>query len=151
MTPDAQRLSICYVVPGHDLDPSAGPTWNVLSVAHELGQWADVTVAFGRVVEPVTPTNFTVAEIAPTALRGGMAGAIDAVARGISPRETTRYIRAVHRFAEQHLGQYDIVLEGSWLLTGAVTAWCTHRGIPSIPILSAIPMFQTPWRRPVTA
>src|SRR5262249_46760063 len=40
-----RRLSICYVVPGHDLLSSVGPSRNVVNLAQALSEWADVTVA----------------------------------------------------------------------------------------------------------
>src|SRR5687768_13962664 len=103
----AKRLSICYMVPGHNLLPSAGPTRNVLSVARELGKCADVTVAFGRILEPIAYENFRVVEIAPTSGRGARA-IDDAAARGVSYREFARYVRLVRAFTNRELPAYDV-------------------------------------------
>ena len=42
-----KRLAVCYLVPGHTLLPSAGPTRNVLSVARELAKWTDLSNSAG--------------------------------------------------------------------------------------------------------
>jgi glycosyltransferase involved in cell wall biosynthesis len=64
------RPSVCYLVPGHNLLSTAGPTRNVLSLARGLSAFADVTVAFRRVLEPVTGEPFAVLEIDPETSEG---------------------------------------------------------------------------------
>lgn len=130
-----RRLSICYLAPDHDLVASSGATRNVLSVARELAKWANVTVAFGRVLEPLAPTTFKIAEIDPKADRQAE--------RARGPRALARQVRAVRRFTDERLIEYDVVLEHSWALTGAVTAWCARRGVPSVPLLDAVPPRET--------
>jgi hypothetical protein len=78
-----KRLSICYAVLGHNLLTSAGPTRNVLYLAEALSQWAEVTVAFRRVVEPFTPHGYKVIEVAPAA-DDMLYGVDDAAVRGMS-------------------------------------------------------------------
>ncbi|HET6467624.1 MAG TPA: hypothetical protein VFG43_04520, partial [Geminicoccaceae bacterium] len=84
-----RRLRICYVVPGHNLLGTVGPSRNVLSLARALGAWADVTVAFRRVLEPEAAHGLKALEIepgcaAPGARAEAMAGAVDdAAVRGV--------------------------------------------------------------------
>jgi hypothetical protein len=105
-----KRLSICYAVPGHNLLASAGPTRNVLSLAEELSQWAEVTVAFRRILEPFTPHGYKVIEVEPGA-DNAPCGVDDAAVRGMSVRQFLAYLRAVRRFVETHRQAYDVVLE----------------------------------------
>src|SRR5688500_9923253 len=77
-----RRLSICYVVPGHSLVASAGPTRNVLSLAGALSRWADVTVAFQRVADAETPDGVRLEEIEPGARVRATRGDVAAV-RGL--------------------------------------------------------------------
>lgn len=141
------RPSVCYVVAGHNLLSSAGPTRNVLSLARALSQWADVTVAFRRVLEPVDGEPFKVIEIEPAGSAGGQV-IDDAATRGVGYMEFAAYLRSLDRFAEQHLAGFDVVLEKSWLLSGYVTSWCRERDIPAVPILNIVPLVQHAWRRP---
>jgi glycosyltransferase involved in cell wall biosynthesis len=147
---NGSRPSVCYVVAGHNLLTSAGPTRNVLSLARALSEWADVTVAFRRVLESVEGEPFKMLEIEP----GGSAELQvidDAAVRGVGYFEFAGYLRALDRFAERHLPAFDVVLEKSWLLSGYVTAWCLERGIPAIPVLNLVPLVRHAWRRPSKA
>ena len=76
------RPSVCYLVAGHNLLSTAGPTRNVLSLARGLSAFADVTVAFRRVLEPVTGEPFAVLEIDPETADGPRP-VDDAAVRGI--------------------------------------------------------------------
>ncbi len=78
MTP-SRRLSVCNLVPGHDLLDSVGPSRNVLNLAHALGEWADVTAAFRRVADDNRPEGLRVLEIQP---RDQAATMDDAAMRG---------------------------------------------------------------------
>src|SRR5919108_6040173 len=91
-----KRLSICYVVPGHHLLSSAGPTRNVLCLAQALSQWADVTVAFRSVLEPITPKDYGVVEIEPKAARSPHR-VDDAAVRGIGLGEFIAYLCSLRR------------------------------------------------------
>jgi len=128
-----RRLSICYIVPGHNLLTTAGPARHVLSLAGALGELADTTVAFRGVLEPVAGSNFSVLEIEPGGNRTKTA-VDDAALRGVGYREFAEYLGALRRFCQQRLTGFDIVLEKSWLLSGLVTAWCLDRGIRSLPV-----------------
>ncbi len=118
------------MVPGHNLLASAGPTRNVLSVAEALSRWADVTVAFRRVLEPTGLRAFHVTEIAPGSTRS-TACVDDAAVRGIGYRDFISYLRAIRRFLMKELDSYDLVLEKSWLLSGYVAAHCHKTGKPA--------------------
>lgn len=141
------RPSVCYVVAGHNLLPSAGPTRNVLSLARALSEWADVTVAFCRVLEPPENEPFTVLEIDPGQSQRRRT-VDDAAVRGVGYLQFAGYLRALDRFAETHLRQFDVVLEKSWLLSGYVTAWCMERDIPAVPVLNLVPLVRGGWRKP---
>ena len=132
----SRRLSICYLVPGHDLLSSVGPSRNVLNLAQALSEWADVTVAFRRVADDSRPRNVRVLEIQP----GDEAATTDdAAMRGIGYGDFYRFMRALHNFARQDLREFDVVLEKSWLLSGYVSAMCRKRGQLGVPIENIVP------------
>lgn len=60
-----KRFSIYYAAAGQNLLPSAGPTRNVLNVANALSQWADVTLAFRSIGEPIISDKYKVIAIEP--------------------------------------------------------------------------------------
>jgi glycosyltransferase involved in cell wall biosynthesis len=124
-------LSICYVVPGHDLLSSVGPSRNVLNLAHALSRWADVTVAFRRVADDRAPEGVKVLEIQPG---HSIAGTDDAAMRGIGYADFFRFMRALRSFTATELEPFDVVLEKSWLLSGYVSAICARRGQLGIPV-----------------
>ncbi len=128
-----ERPSILYMVPGHDFLPSAGPTRNVLNQVRAMRDWADVTLAFRRVVERPDPSDPTVLEIEP-ALPHATVVVDDAATRGMSYLGFLSYLSAIRRFLAQRLGSVDLVLEKDWMLTGWVTRECAKRGIPSVPV-----------------
>jgi hypothetical protein len=120
------RLSICYVVPGHSLVASAGPTRNVLSLARALSRWADVTVAFQRVADAEAPDGVRLEEIEPGARLKATRGD-DAAVRGLGYGEFLSYLRQLRRFAAAHLLSYDVVLEKSWRRSGYLSSYCRRR------------------------
>jgi glycosyltransferase involved in cell wall biosynthesis len=138
-----KRLSICYAVLGHNLLTSAGPTRNVLYLAEALSQWAEVTVAFRRVVEPFTPHGYKVIEVAPAA-DDLPYGVDDAAVRGMSARQFLAYLSAVRRFVETHRQAYDVVLEKSWLLSGYLTALCRRHGLPAVVVENIVRVWNEP-------
>ncbi len=130
------RLSVCYVVPGHDLMSSIGPSRNVLNLARALESWADVTVAFRRVADDRIPEDVRVLELQP----GGAAAVTDdAATRGLGYGEFWRYLRDLRRFAAGPLASFDIVLEKSWLLSGYLSSLCRARGQLGVPIENIVP------------
>ena len=131
-----RRLSICYVVPGHDLLASVGPTRNVLSLARALNRHADVTVAFRRVADAELPTGLRVLEIQPDAVA---ATVDDAATRGVSIPNFLTFMAALRRFVRNDLRPFDVVLEKSWLLSGYVSMLCRRRGQLGVPVENIVP------------
>ncbi len=132
----SRRLSICYVVPGHDLLASVGPTRNVLSLARSLSRHADVTVAFRRVNKPDIPPGLRALEIQPAATATTID---DSAMRGVSIPEFVNFIGSLRRFARRELREFDVVLEKSWLLSGYVSSLCRRRGQLGVPIENIVP------------
>jgi glycosyltransferase involved in cell wall biosynthesis len=54
-------------------------------------------------------------------------------------------LSALGRFVEQRLPEFDVVLEGSWPLSGRVSSWCASHGIPAVPVISQVPALSDPW------
>jgi glycosyltransferase involved in cell wall biosynthesis len=131
-----RRLSVCYVAPGQDLLSSSGPSRNVLNLARSLSQWADVTVAFHRLAEPVSPTDLRVLEIHPAVAATTID---DAAMRGVGYGEFLTFMRRLHAFVNHDLRPFDIVLEKSWLLSGYVSSLCRRRGQLGVPIENIVP------------
>jgi|SoiMethySBSTD1v2_1073268.scaffolds.fasta_scaffold63650_1 glycosyltransferase involved in cell wall biosynthesis len=142
-----KRLSICYIVPGHHLLSSAGPTRNVLYLAESLGQYANVTVAFRSIQEHTVPKGYDIVEIQP---RYGQLSYIedDAAVRGMGFREFINYISALKQFVKERMLSYDIVLEKSWILSGYISTLCQRRGLPSIVIENVMRVWNEPLRVP---
>jgi glycosyltransferase involved in cell wall biosynthesis len=131
-----QRLSVCYVVPGHDLLSSSGPTRNVLNLAAALSRQADVTVAFRRLAEKVELDGVRTLQIEP----GGTTASLDdAATSGIGYREFLLYLRALRQFTQSALSSFDIVREKSWLLSGYLSSLCRARGQLGVPIENIVP------------
>jgi len=126
-----RRLSVCYVVPGHDLMSTMGPTRNVLNLARALGEWCDVTVAFRRLADERPPEGMAMLEIEPKA---SAATVDDAANSGIGYGAFLNYLGTLNRFVDAQLPHFDIVLEKSWLLSGHVTSRCLRRGQLAVPI-----------------
>lgn len=142
-----QRLSICYAAPGHDLLPSAGPTRNVLNLVESLSQWADVTVAFRRVLEPIEPRAFKVVEIQHGPGKP-VDAADDAAVRGMGFVEFLSYMSSLRGFVHEELQSCDIVLEKSWLLSGYLASVCGRKGIPAVVVENIVRVWNEPLRKP---
>lgn len=127
---------MCYVVPGHDLLSSAGPTRNVINLARAMGAHADVAVAFRRLADANPPEGIRVLEIEPGA---PPAGRDDSAVRGMGFGEFYRYLRALRRFVDRELGGFDVVLEKNWLLSGYVSYLRRRGGQLAIPIENIVP------------
>jgi glycosyltransferase involved in cell wall biosynthesis len=127
----ARRLSVCYAAPGQKLLSYAGPTRNVLSVANALSQWADVTVAFRSIVEPIHTGRFRA--IAIDSRRTTAASHQDDNAtRGVHPIAHLSYCRTLREFAREQAASFDVVLEKGWRLSGLLSAAFRRRGVPGI-------------------
>jgi glycosyltransferase involved in cell wall biosynthesis len=140
-----KRLSICYAAPGLNLLPSAGPTRNVLNLANALSEWADVTVAFRNVPEPVASGNYKLIGIEPHATTS-MEDKDDNATRGLHPFQHISYCRRLWSFSEQQSRSYDVVLEKGWRLSGYLLDGFRRRGVPGVLIENNVHF----WSEPLT-
>ena len=140
-----KRLSICYAAPGQNLIPSAGPTRNVLNLANALSQWADVTVAFRSIREPINTTKYKVIAIEPDAATS-MEAKDDNAARGLHPFRHISYCRRLWSFSQQQASSYDVVLEKGWRLSGYLLNGFRRRGVPGVLIENNVHF----WSEPLT-
>ena len=139
------RLSICYAAPGSNLVPSAGTTRNVLNLAEALSEWADVTVAFRRIRETPSPGKYRTVAIEPQPAHT-RAFVDDNAARGLDPMGHLAYCRTLWSFAARHAGEYDIVLEKGWRLSGYLCAAFRRRRVPGVLVENDVRL----WTEPVT-
>lgn len=136
----ARRLSIGYVVPGHNLLATAGPTRNVLSLAGALARSARVAVAFRRIIAGPVPEGVEAESIEPGGERAGRPiPGDDAALRGIGWAEFCSFLHSLNRYLGSSAGRFDVLLEKSWLLSGRVSAWSRRRGIPAILVENYYP------------
>src|SRR5262245_15698510 len=112
-----ERPSICYAAPGHSLLSTSGTTRNILSVAEALSRWADVTVAFRSVREPIQSDKFKVDVIEPQ-LQTGSEIRDDVAARGLNIFAHIGYLSKLVSFAKHSARSYDLVFEKGWRLSG---------------------------------
>jgi hypothetical protein len=118
------RLSVCYVDPGRDFHPGSSYTRQVLTLARALARDVDVSVVFRRLGADPDGAGCPVSALEP----GG--GPTD---RGTVSR------RSLGRFLERQAADFGLLLEAGWAMTGKLTAWCSQRGIPAIPVLDWLP------------
>lgn len=149
----SQRLSILYAAPGHALLSTSGPTRNILSLVEPLSQWAEVTVAFRHLLEPVKTDAFDVIAIEALASRagesplGGANGrADDVTARGLNPLSHLAYLRVLRSFAQQWASSFDVVLEKGWRLSGCLSAAFRAHGVPGVLIENDVRHWHEPVR-----
>lgn len=134
----SERLSVCYLVPGHNLLSTMGPTRNVLSLSRALGHYADVTVAFRRVLDEQPPADLGVVELQPGA-RLETDVVDDAAMRGLGYPEVFAYLRDLRRFVSGQLQRFDVVLEKSWLLSGYLSSLRHRQGRLGVPVENFLP------------
>lgn len=128
-----KRLSICYAAPGHTLVSTAGSARNILAAANALSAYADVTVAFRNISEPVTGTSFSTCEIYPTSDIDESARD-DVAARGLNPFAHLADLRTLKAFADTASDRYDLILEKGWRLSGYLSTLALQRGTPAVLI-----------------
>ena len=128
-----RRLSLCYVAPGHALLSTAGSTRNMLSLVEALSQWADVTLAFRTLLEPIEPGKFNVITIEPQAAHTAQPQD-DVALRGLNPLTHLSYLQQLQHFARQWAGTYDLVFEKGWRLSGFLLAAFRRHGVPGVLI-----------------
>ena len=115
-----ERLSVCYVQPGRDFRPGSSHCRQVLTLARALARHADVSVVFRRLTGAAPGEGCAVSALEPGA--------------GLSERSGGSR-RALGRFVERRADDFGMILEAGWSMPGKLTAWCSQRGIPAIPVL----------------
>ncbi len=141
------RLSICYAAPGHTLLSSAGSTRNILAAADAMSEWADVTVAFRNIAEPVQSERFSVIAMEEGATEGSVAKD-DVAARGLNPLAHWQFLRSLREFATASRDKYDVVFEKGWRLSGYLANRFTELGVPSALIENDARWWNEPLRSP---
>lgn len=138
-----KRLSICYAAPGQNLFPSAGPTRNVLNLANALSQWAEVTVAFRSIREPIATSKYKVIAIESDAATS-MEAQDDNATRGLNPLRHLAYCRRLWSFSQHQASSYDVVLEKGWRLSGYLLDGFRRRGIPGVLVENNVHFWSDP-------
>ena len=139
----SKRLSICYAAPGHALLGTSGTSRNMLSLAEALSQWADVTVAFRSIREPVTSDKFKIIAIEPQVDRS-LDAKDDVAARGLNVFAHLSYLRRLARFSKRSAGAYDLVFEKGWRLSGFLSAAFSRQGTPAVLVENDIRHWSEP-------
>ncbi|HSE87966.1 MAG TPA: glycosyltransferase family 4 protein [Candidatus Binatia bacterium] len=127
----SERLSVCYAAPGHVLLGTSGSTRNMLSLAKALGRWADVTVAFRNIREPIKTGDFKTIAIEPQ-MHSAAEPKDDVAARGLNAFTHISYLRKLHNFSRQWAGSYDLVFEKGWRLSGFLSSAFRRHGVPGV-------------------
>jgi glycosyltransferase involved in cell wall biosynthesis len=127
----SKRPSICYAAPGHALLGTSGSTRNMLSLAKALGRWADVTVAFRNIREPIKTDDFRVIAIEPD-MQSSAEPKDDVAARGLNAFTHISYLRKLYVFSRQWAGSYDLVFEKGWRLSGFLSSAFRRHGVPGV-------------------
>ena len=138
-----KRPSICYAAPGHTLLGTSGATRNILSVAGALSSWADVTVAFRSIREPVKSDRFKLIAIEPE-VEPGPHIKDDVAARGLNVFAHMAYLRKLRSFSKQSANLYDLVLEKGWRLSGFLSSALRGHGVPSVVIENDVRYWNEP-------
>ena len=127
----SDRPSVCYAAPGHALLSTSGTTRNMLSLAKALSRWADVTVAFRSIRQPIQCDNFKMIAIdsepeIPSERKD------DVAARGLNVFAHMSYLRKLSDFSRQSAPSYDLVFEKGWRLSGFLSSACRRQGVPGV-------------------
>jgi glycosyltransferase involved in cell wall biosynthesis len=116
----------------------------VLNLANALSQWADVTVAFRSIQEPVHTSKYSVIAIEPNA--AVPVAKDDNATRGLHPLQHVSYCRRLWSFSEQQANSYDVVLEKGWRLSGYLLDGFRRRGVPGVLVENNVHH----WSEPLT-
>ena len=138
-----RRLSICYAAPGHALFGASGTTRNMLSLAKALSRWADVTVAFRSVREPIRPDEFNVIAIEPEP-EGAPDRKDDVAANGLNVFAHMSYLRKLSYFSRESASSYDVVLEKGWRLSGFLCSALRRQGVPGVLVENDVRYWSEP-------
>jgi glycosyltransferase involved in cell wall biosynthesis len=138
-----RRLSLCYAAPGHSLVSTSGTTRNILSLAQALSRWADVTVVFRRILDPVRTDQFKVVAIEPHAKEPAESRDDDAT-KGVNPFSHLSYLRTLQSFSSKVAGSYDVILEKGWRLSGYLSAAFRSRGVAGVLVENDVRYWSEP-------
>ena len=127
-----RRLSVCFAAPGHTLLSTAGSTRNILATASALSEWADVTLAFRNVAEPLTSADFRVETIA--APQSGDAARDDVAIRGLNPLSHYSYLNSLRSYASCNAERFDVIFEKGWRFSGFLAHAFRKHGVEAILI-----------------
>jgi glycosyltransferase involved in cell wall biosynthesis len=119
----------------------------VLSVAEALSEWADVTLAFRNLMEPVKPSAYRVIAIEPNDHRGNDRRD-DTATRGFHPLQHLAYCHRVRAFARSEAHKFDVVLEKGWRLSGLLAASVQRAGVPAALGENLVSVWLDPLRDP---
>ena len=125
------RPSVCYAAPGHALLGTSGTTRNMLSLAQALSRWADVTLAFRSIREPIKSDHFKVIAIEPEE-ESAPERKDDVAAAGLNVFAHMSYLRKLRRFSRQEANSFDLVFEKGWRLSGFLSAAFGRHGVPAV-------------------
>lgn len=139
----SQRLAVCYAAPGHSLLGTSGTTRNVLSLAKALSRWADVTVAFRSILEPVPCDNFKVIAIEQEP-ESASEPRDDVAARGFNVFAHASYLRKLSTFSRELARSYDLMFEKGWRLSGFLSAASRRQGIHGVLIENDVRYWSEP-------
>lgn len=136
----SRPLRIGYLVPGHGLMATAGPSRNVLSLARALDRidGVEVEVAFRCLLDAEPPPGIRVVEIETGALDRA-AALDDSAMQGLSVSAFLRYIRTLKHFVDERSSDYDVILEKSWLLSGWLSRIAERRGVLGVAVENVVP------------
>ena len=140
------RLRVCFAAPGHTLLSTAGSVRNILATAEALSEWAEVTLAFRDIAEPLDSGQFRVDSIEPSKRSG--AARDDVAARGLNPLSHFVYMRTLREYARRSAGAFDLVLEKGWRLSGYLSRAFAACGVPAILIENDARAWNEPIRTP---
>jgi len=132
------RLRVLYLVPGHHLLPSAGPSRNALNLARGLSRFAEVTLAFRRILERPAEEPCPLLELDPACPLPDRPRD-DAATRGIGALALCAYLRRLDAFAACHFAAFDLVLEKSWLFSGRLALRAQRQGALGVAVENFLP------------
>jgi glycosyltransferase involved in cell wall biosynthesis len=100
-------------------------------LARALSQWADVTVAFRTILDPMDSDRFNVIEIEPR-FGTSIESKDDDGTKGINPLAHMAYLRTLRAFSAQAAGSYDLILEKGWRLSGYLLDVFRSKGMAGV-------------------
>lgn len=127
-----RRLSVCFAAPGHTLLSTAGSTRNILATATALSEWADVTLAFRNVAEPLASAEFKVETIA--APPSGDTARDDVAIRGLNPLSHYAYLNSLRSYARCNAERFDVIFEKGWRFSGFLAHAFRKHGVEALLI-----------------